>query len=120
MTFVFWAIFTIVCAKADATLINNGLTINHGQRFILRLSFAMMLCVFHPCDSFVCYVAFLAWCGSFFWLFFDLLLNKYRKLPLLYVGQTAKIDKVFHDYPITMIVIKIVLLVGFTALIMII
>lgn len=57
---------------------------------------------------------------SFFWIAFDMMLNKFRGKKLLYVGQTSIIDSVFvnagmvaNKKPgVIMLVVKIILFVG--------
>jgi hypothetical protein len=101
----------------DAKIINSGIPIDreeHIERFIYRLTFAVVLSMFSYQEDFLLVVIFTLWCGALFWLIFDLLLNLFRGLPWNYVGNTSFIDRLYNKHPTIMIVTKLVLYISLT------
>ena len=98
----------LVCVNAliDYEMISSGGRINHVQEAIIRFVVLCLVAWFDPLKF--------IFCASVFWILFELLLNMFRGKPLLYVGQTAWIDrqihKIFKDRAeIGLLVIKLVI-----------
>ncbi len=93
---------TILFALIDAQYLNAGYRFeSHFSRWILRLF--VVLAMSTDWTDFVLFSAVL-------YLVFDYALNYFRKLPILYIGSTSKIDKFWHDKPYLQLAFKIIFL----------
>jgi hypothetical protein len=88
----------------------------HRVRFALRGAFFLLNAVLLVSTAPVYLGLAVLHQATLFWLFFDMALNVARRKPLLYVGQTAKIDQFFSVHPqyimlaVKIIAIKLILL----------
>ena len=93
---------TILFALIDAQYLNAGYRFeSHFSRWLLRLLVVLVMST--DWTDFVLFSAVL-------YLVFDYALNYFRKLPILYIGSTSKIDKFWHDKPYLQLAFKIIFL----------
>ena len=92
-------IITVLFAKIDADILNTGYRFtSHASRFALRALVVAGLS--STLQEFILG-------GALFYLLFDYALNIMRSLPLLYIGDTAQIDKFWSRKPWFQLVFKI-------------
>ncbi len=107
MTILF-IIFTIISATIDAELYNSGYRFtDHTSRFLLRALVVVML------SNSIVELGFYA---SLFYLLFDYTLNIMCHRQLLYVGQTAWIDKKWKGAKYAQLIFKLILFITFSIL----
>ena len=95
-------LFTYFTAKIDADVLEFSYIYSHKSRFMQRLCFVIPICIISISGALGS--AFL------FYALFDATLNKLRGLDVMYVGNTAAIDKFFNTKPFLYICVKVVTL----------
>jgi len=97
------SVITVLFAKIDADILNTGYRFtNHASRFLLRA--LVVIGISQTLQQFILG-------GALFYLLFDYSLNVMRGLPLLYIGETAQIDKFWSRKPWFQLVFKITFLI---------
>ena len=103
-------LFTIALAYVDAEKIEANEYINHNTRTLVRIAFFAVNTSYIEC-TLPERIALMLLQSALFWILFDIAINKFRKLPLFYIGKTAMIDKFFGRFaPVVMLLAKVVYL----------
>lgn len=95
-------VFTFLTALIDYEVLQYSYIYDHRSRWLQRALFFVVLSLYSVTGS-------LGGCLLFYALF-DSVLNKLRGKELLYIGNTAIIDKFFNKRPLFFIIIKVLCL----------
>lgn len=100
MSGIFILIFLVVLMGnllLDRYQFKRGMKINHGVESFFRGMLLVASALYFSYDM-LSFFALILFQFSWFWIWFDVLMNVFvLKMPALYVGKTAEIDKFFRN-----------------------
>jgi hypothetical protein len=90
---ILWLVVTLLFALVHYYIIERlNKKIIHGVSFVLSAVAGIFLCI-KIYDSITFTIVAILYCGIQYWIVFNLLLNKFRNEPVLYVSTGSILDR---------------------------